>query len=92
MVACIAVVDDNLVGSQLGSTKQVTNSKVKGGTIVSWEEFAIWRDTLRQTVSERAHHARVTRLLPQRGIGVVLVCHIGEDMHHMLHGLLEVLS
>ena len=84
MLTCVAVTDEGLVDPRWGRTERVAIADVEGDTIVSWEEFAVSWGTLRQSGSERAHHARVARFLRQHGVETVAARHMGEDMRNMI--------
>ena len=84
MLTCVAVTDEGLVDPRWGRTERVAVAEVEGGTIVGWEEFAVSWGTLRQSGSERAHHATVARFLRQHRIELVVARHMGEDMRKMI--------
>jgi predicted Fe-Mo cluster-binding NifX family protein len=84
MLTCVAVTDEGLVDPRWGRTERVAIADGEGDTIVGWEEFAVSWGTLRQSGSERAHHARVARFLRQHRIEIVVARHMGEDMRNMI--------
>jgi hypothetical protein len=92
MLACVAVTGEGLVDFRRGCTERVDSAKLEGDTLLGWEEFAVAWGTLRQPSSERAHHAQVAHIRRQHGIDTVVAGHMGEYVHHMLQGVLDVLA
>jgi predicted Fe-Mo cluster-binding NifX family protein len=87
MLICVAVADEGLMDPRWGRAERTAVAEVEGDTICGWEEFAVSWGTLRQSSSERAHHARVARFLRQHRIELVVARHMGEDMRDMITGM-----
>jgi predicted Fe-Mo cluster-binding NifX family protein len=84
MVICLAVADDGCIVHRWGRAQRVAIAAAEGGAITCWEEFDVSWDTLHDTGSEGAHHARVARFLREHQADTVLAQHMGGDMARML--------
>lgn len=84
MLFCVPVSGDGSIDPRWGRARRVALSRVEDGVITQWTEVEVDWDTLKDTATEGAHHARVARFLRERGVDVVIAHHMGRDMHHML--------
>jgi len=84
VVVAVAVSEGGLVDPRWGRASTVALATVRQGVVSGWEEHQVDWGTLRETGSERAHHARVARFMKQHGVGAVAAGHMGRDMAAML--------
>ncbi len=83
-VAAVAVDEDGNVDAHWGRAQRLAVAEVRDGVLTRWEESDVRWDTLHETDSERAHHARVARYLKQQGVTVVVAFHMGHGMRAVL--------
>lgn len=87
MKICVPILDDGLLDPRWGRAARVALAEVEGGEITSWQEVTVSWDTLHDTGTDGAHHARVVRFLREQGVQAVVAHHMGDGMVNTLHKL-----
>ena len=85
MRICIPITADDQVDPRWGRAHQVAIADIAEGEITGWWEHEVCWDTLHDTGTEGAHHARVARFLREQHVGSVVAEHMGTGMQRMLH-------
>jgi predicted Fe-Mo cluster-binding NifX family protein len=84
MVVCVPVIHGNSIDPRWGRAERLAIAEVEAGTITRWQELDVAWGTVRNTGSERAHHARVARFIKEHNVETVLAHHMGDDMQRIL--------
>lgn len=84
MLVCVPVTTDGQMDPRWGRAARVAVADVRGGSVVSWQEFDVAWDRLHDETTEGGHHARVARFLQDNHVETVAAGHMGGEMVHML--------
>lgn len=85
MIVCVPVDGAGAVDPRWGRAARVALATVEDGAITDWRVLSVAWDSLHDAGSERAHHARVARLLREHRVEVVVAHHMGAGMSRMLN-------
>ncbi|WP_231494934.1 NifB/NifX family molybdenum-iron cluster-binding protein [Cellulomonas sp. KRMCY2] len=84
VVICIPVGTGRQVAGSWGRAHRLAVATVSAGRIVDWVEHDVHWDTLHDSGTEGAHHARVARFLVEHHVDAVVASHMGPPMARMI--------
>lgn len=84
MIACVPLDGVGAVDARWGRAARVALATVEHGSMSDWRELDVGWDSLHDTGSEAAHHARVARFLRAHRVELVVAHHMGAGMSRML--------
>ncbi len=84
MIVCVPLGEGGALDPRWGRAERVALATVEGQVISAWRETIVSWDSLHDSGSERAHHARVARFLLDNHVDAVVAHHMGAGMSRML--------